>query len=59
MSKATINKIRHIWSMLRSEVWAIRPEKLNEIVEVLRLLAAGADVPFDPAREKPAQARNQ
>lgn len=47
------NTIPRIWSLLKSTVWAIQPEKLEEIITVLHLKATGVEVPYEAAAEKP------
>lgn len=52
------NNIPRVWALLKQYPWAILPEKLEEIVEVVRLKAAGVDVPYEAA-QKPDGARMQ
>jgi signal peptide peptidase SppA len=49
------NTIPRIWSLLKNSVWAIRPEKLEEIIAVMEIKAAGVEVPYEAAPEKPVQ----
>lgn len=51
------NTIPRVWSLLKSTVWAIQPEKLEEIITVLQLKASGVEVPYEAATERPPERR--
>jgi capsid assembly protease len=51
------NNISRVWSLLKSQTWAIKPEKLEEIIAVLQMKIAGVDVTFEPQAKK-AQTKN-
>lgn len=57
MEKASMMEKRfdHIWSVLKGTIWAMRPEKLEEVIGVLQLKAAGAELPFEAAESKGAE----
>ena len=40
------NQIPRIWSLLEQTPWAIQPEKLEQIIEVLRLRATGQEIAY-------------
>lgn len=53
------NRIPRIWSLLEQTPWAIQPEKLEAIIEVLRLRATGQEIAYLAANQpRPEPATN-
>lgn len=52
------NQIPRIWSLLENTPWALQPEKLEQIIEVLRLRATGQETAYLAARKPDAPPNN-
>lgn len=56
--ETTENQIPRIWSLLEQTPWAILPEKLEAMIEVLKARATGAEISYMAARPEPIQSNN-